>query len=76
MTETLGKDTIYHSCCGCGSFVQEREEGGYNKIKTWVKGGIVLKTICNTCLEKWIIGEIKTQNMQTPAYLSIPLRFT
>ncbi|WP_100183017.1 hypothetical protein [Candidatus Nitrosotenuis aquarius] len=75
MTEILGKDTIYHSCCNCGCFVQERPEGGYNKIKTWVQGGIILKTICNACLEKWIIGEIKGYYLQGLKNPSRNLRF-
>lgn len=75
MTEMLGKDTVYHSCCMCGCFVQERDEGGYNKIKTWVKGGIVLKTICNICLEKWIVGEIKSSQLIGLRNTSSTLRF-
>jgi hypothetical protein len=75
MPETIGKDTIYHCCCICGCFVQERPDGGYNKIKTWVQGGIVLKTICENCLEKWIIGEINGSQIHGRRNLSTVLRF-
>jgi hypothetical protein len=75
MTEIIGKDTVYHSCCICGCFVEERREGGYNKIKTWVKGGIVLKTICNDCLEKWVVGEIKGSQLTGFRNTSSALRF-
>jgi len=75
MTENLGKDIVYHSCCCCGGFVEEKPEGGYHKIKTWVEGGIVLKTICNSCLEKWIIGEIKLHTSSVKKKFPSRLRF-
>jgi hypothetical protein len=75
MPENLGKDILYHSCCSCGGFVEERPEGGYHKIKTWVEGGIVLKTICSACLEKWIVGEIKLQTTSMKKKFPPRLRF-